>query len=178
MSYPYGQAGGRARPTVVTVIGILAIVFGAMGLLSLPMNLLQMAGMWPGSEFTRPMFDDPMLGTWMKVSFVLTPVLCVLWIVSGIGLLRLREWARKLALGLLVLGLAGQVGGALFVMPAMSRSVGGGMFPPGSQEAAMMQTMMSAIVVVSIVVGAAVAVTLIVLLTRPHVRIAFQPEGP
>jgi hypothetical protein len=161
---------------VVTVIGVLAIVFGAFTVLSLPINVLQMSGMWPGSEFTRPLFEGPVLGTWMKVSIALMPVIAALWIACGVGLLRLREWARKLTIGVLVVGLVMQAASAVFVMPAMGRALAGAStFPPGSPQAAMMQGMMSVAVIVGGVVGGAIAVTLIVLLTRPHAREAFQP---
>ncbi|MFQ6131663.1 MAG: hypothetical protein ACE5R4_06480 [Armatimonadota bacterium] len=174
MSQVAAQAAGRQRPAIVTVIGILAIAFGVMGLFALPINIMQIMGVWPGSEFTRPMFQNPPMGTWMKVGVFLTPVSCALWIISGVGLLRLRPWGRILAIGLIVFGLLTQLLMTVLMVPAMQSSVGT-MFPVGSQQAAMMKTIMTASMAVGMVFGVGIMVTLLILLTRPHVRQAFEP---
>ena len=177
MSYGGAELGRPQRPTIVTVIGIVAIIFGAMGLLALPINILQMQGRWPGAEFTRPVFQNPPLATWMKASLVVSPVSCILWIVSGIGLLQLRSWARKLAIGLLIFGLVAQVATTVFIVPGVYSSVNWGMFLGGTQQVAMMKTIMVASMAMGTVIGTGIIVTLLILLTRPRVRYAFEPAS-
>ena len=174
--YPY-QPPPRQRPTVVTVLAILFIAFGGMGLLSTPISILQMRGEWPGSEFMQPLFREGILGAWMRVSMVLGPAFCILWIAAGIGLLQLRRWGLGLAIGLTVLSLLTQVVAAAVMVPAFSSLDLSGMFPPGGPQAQMMTTIMVGSVVAALVIGVGLNVLVLVLLTRPHVRQAFQPVG-
>jgi hypothetical protein len=172
--YPY-QPPARQRPTVVTVIAILFIAFGAMGLLMAPMAILQMRDEWPGSQFMQPLFHAPGLGAWMKVSMVLSPLFYILLIAAGIGLLQLRRWGLRLAIGVMALWLLTTFVGAVVMVPAFSSLDLSGMFPPGSPPAQMMRTIMAASAVVGVVIGVGMYGLVLVLLTRPHVRQAFEP---
>lgn len=83
------------RPTTLTVLGILAIIFGALGVLCTPLQLL---------NFSNPAFKEllPAMGgpfrIWMITSIGLGIVASLVELTLGIGMLQCREWARKLGL--------------------------------------------------------------------------------
>lgn len=83
------------RPTSVTVFGILSIGFSILNLIGLVFSLLTMGrstGMPnPMLEITR---DQPVYAAWFKFSVGLGFVSSILLLVCGIGLLKLKPWAR------------------------------------------------------------------------------------
>jgi MFS family permease len=81
------------RPKAVTVFGILNIVFGGLGLLCTPLGMCATSLM--------PHFMNPSGGAkaWMLFSFILGVTCAILLLAIGIGLLNLRPWARKWAIG-------------------------------------------------------------------------------
>ena len=83
----------QARPTSVTVFGTLNIIFGAMGLLAMPLGIIMM--------FVRPRTINLSEGVrvWLMFSSVIGLARVVLLIVTGIGLLKLKPWARVWTLG-------------------------------------------------------------------------------
>jgi hypothetical protein len=85
---------GAERPAAVTVFGILNIVFGALGLLSMPCALFFMFAM-PG----KVMNPTRAVKAWLLFSSLIGFVVAILLIIIGIGLLNLKAWARKCAVG-------------------------------------------------------------------------------
>jgi len=89
------------RPTSVTVFGILVIVFGVLGVLgilgSLVLFLPQMAN--SSNPVIKLIHDNPAYATWMKFSIALGVVVSAAVLAAGIGLLRLRPWARTFSIG-------------------------------------------------------------------------------
>jgi hypothetical protein len=88
-----GTSLAQARPTSVTVFGILNIVFGAIGILATPLEIIMM--------FVRPRTMNLSEGVrvWLMLSSVIGLARVVLLIVTGIGLLKLKPWARVWTLG-------------------------------------------------------------------------------
>lgn len=76
-------------PASVTVFGILNVVFGGFGLLCSPFG---MAGMiMLGDIYDR----SPGFKAWLLASYGVS-FACAIWLLAlGIGLLRLRRWARS-----------------------------------------------------------------------------------
>ena len=71
--------------------GVLNIIFGSLGLLCSPISIL-------GMPMTVERFgNSPVLKLWMPLSAYLGLVGSVIVLTSGIGLLKYRSWARKLA---------------------------------------------------------------------------------
>jgi len=87
-------AGGAERPAAVTVFGILNIVFGALGLLSMPCAVFVMLVM-P----VKIMNPSRAAKAWLVFSHLVGFVVTILLVVVGIGLLKLKAWARKWAIG-------------------------------------------------------------------------------
>ena len=102
---PYATPPGvtdPARPTSVTVLSILGIIWGSLVLLSSLCNVVQIGG---GSLFTtnnpiaKAMHDDATLFAWSIVSVVLNFVLGVLLLGGSIGSLSLKRWGRSWLIG-------------------------------------------------------------------------------
>ncbi len=179
------------RPTAVTVMAILNIVFGSLfnlfyvccGILLLVFvndrSMLAVAGVnvfadqWEFMARELPSYPVVFIG-----SFALSLVLNTALLVSGIGLLNMRGWARLMAIVYAVVTIVYQIGGVVYALaysiPTLHRwnedfhrrlnlppgSAGGG---PGNE-------------ILSVFVGVLIAVYAIILLVmmfKPNVRAAF-----
>lgn len=180
MAYTEYYQEPPARPVVVTVIGILAIVGGGFILLSLPFSLLQVSGAFPMGAPGAQIMQDPSFRTWTIVSTTINALLAILDIVVGIGLLAMRRWAWLLAIALVVAGALWQIVGvivmqALDVMGRMWASMGT-MGDPAM--AAMMQRVTTIATFAGIIFWLAAYAAVVVLLTLPNVRRAFSGRQP
>jgi hypothetical protein len=81
------------RPTSVTVLGILNIVFGGLGILCTPVGLVAI--------FIVPnaMNTTAVSKTWLLISSIVGIFCSFLLLIVGIGLLKLKRWARIWTLG-------------------------------------------------------------------------------
>lgn len=126
-----GPSAAAPAPASVTVFGILNIVFGGFGVLCTPFGMIGM--FLVGDVYDR----SPGFKAWLLASSAVG-FACAIWLLAlGIGLLRLRRWARtgsiaygwfSVAFG--VLGLLVNVGvmltGSLSLPPgAMPGFIGG-----------------------------------------------------
>lgn len=86
------------RPTSITVFGVLNIVFGALGVLGTCFSILDfflpLVPMPPIIEEPGPVLRAYSLG-----SSVLHFIASIVLVVAGIGLLKLRPWARIMSIG-------------------------------------------------------------------------------
>lgn len=91
-----------ARPTVVTVFGILNIIWGALALLCMPFSLLALY-MPQNPAFPNPVLDlmksNEAYRVWAIFSFVLGWIVSAILLAAGIGLLMLKPWGHKLSIG-------------------------------------------------------------------------------
>jgi hypothetical protein len=123
-------------PVAIRVFGILYIVFGGMGLLCSPMTLLGLA------QMRTLLGNNPAAMGFFIFSGVLSIISAAVMLAAGIGLVRNREWARRLAviyswasivLGLVstvltVMFLAGRAGSAPELWGGLIGGVIGGLF--------------------------------------------------
>ncbi len=171
------QPAKPERPVAVTVIAVLVLIYGGVGLIALPINVMQAFGVKQMAGPAAAMLQNPTLALWTKISIPLGALASILWIVTGIGLLQLWWWARKLAIGLIVYGIVLSVVGMALTLPAITQMMGTMSFGPGPQPPPQMMKMVMAF---SVGFGAlfvlAIGIVFIVLLTRPNVRYAFEPE--
>lgn len=93
---PEGQPAARmARPTSVTVFGILNIVFGSLGLMCTP---LAIAALWiPRQPGVMQMGAAMMAYT--IVGYIVGFFCAILLLAAGIGLLYQKRWARQWSYG-------------------------------------------------------------------------------
>ena len=102
------------RPTAITVFGVLNIGFAALGLIGI---LFAAAVFSMARNSGNPMLDimrsNPSYAAWIKITIPLGVLSSLALLASGIGLLMMKNWARKLAIAYaifsLVFGLVGQV---------------------------------------------------------------------
>jgi hypothetical protein len=138
--------------------------------------------------------DDNRVIAFVVTDAVLGIVLNIVLILSGAGLVAMREWARKLALGVATAKIGRLVllqgCNIIFILPIMARQmaagmdemmtqmpVGPGAAPPpqfGSQFAMLMLAMMSGSAVCTAVFGAIYPILLLWFLTRPDAKAACQ----
>ncbi|MHC5083023.1 MAG: DUF4339 domain-containing protein [Planctomycetota bacterium] len=116
------------RPTSVTVLGILCIVFGGLGLLCTPVGLVAM--FMPNLHGGANMYESPAMQAYMFISMGLGLVFAIVELAAGIGLLNLKSWGRSAALlygwAAIVFGILGAIVNILIVLPAMQQASGGG----------------------------------------------------
>ncbi|MCE5186754.1 MAG: DUF4339 domain-containing protein [Planctomycetaceae bacterium] len=81
------------RPTAVTVFGIINIVFGGLGLLSIPLVVVAMLIPKAGGTAIAPSQSMQMF---LFLSYGVRLVLSCVLLAGGIGLLNRRNWARQI----------------------------------------------------------------------------------
>jgi hypothetical protein len=106
-----------ARPTGVTVLAVLGFICGAFMLLaSLGMFLMGSAGMLAASRQGGALGGPlAIFGAFAGVAFL---IFAALYVVCGVGLLKLANWARILTIVLVALGLVFSAFGAFGAMVA------------------------------------------------------------
>jgi hypothetical protein len=190
------------RPTSVTVIAILHLVFGGFGCLfglcgvvmqaAGPMNFIPKPPPPPAGAKAPPFPADlgprmqqhleaeiPFYNTILLTQLVLGLFLSIMLVIAGIGLLSMRPWSRRLslvyAIGSIVLQLAGLVFMVLFTLPAMAN-----FFPQIEREFPAIPPPVVAISRLAMWAGPIFApvgfvypIVVLVLLTRTKVRVAF-----
>ncbi len=134
----------KKPPTSIKLVAVLQILFGALGLIGAVTNLVSLAaGLQPGA-FSTPSPSDPMaqaqkdfydgLARLQKNlpgglaalygQVGIEVLLSSLMLASGIGLLKLRPWARTLAivyaLASLLVKVVLPIYGVLYLIPAMN----------------------------------------------------------
>jgi DNA-directed RNA polymerase subunit RPC12/RpoP len=77
-----------SRPTFLTVLGLLSVVLGCLGVLFMPLVLT--AALQPADAFSLQATPKH----WQVVSAVFMPLPSLWLLIMGIGLLKLRKWAR------------------------------------------------------------------------------------
>lgn len=112
------------RPTSVTVFGVLNIVFAAFGVFGL---IASIALFFMAADTNNPvikiMHENPAYAVWLKVCIPLGLLSCAALLAAGIGLLRLKSWARILSIGYAIyaiaFGILGMVVNFIFLIRPM-----------------------------------------------------------
>ena len=87
------QAAAPPRPTALTVFGVINIVFGSLGLLSLPCSLV--ATFLP----SKTMDPEAIVIVFNVIAHIVGFIVSIILLVSGIGLLKCKDSARRWAFG-------------------------------------------------------------------------------
>jgi hypothetical protein len=168
------------RPVSVNVFGILNIVFALFGFFSAigAVGLLSATDAAQNNPVVRIMLENPTYAAWMKLSIPLGLVASVVLLATGIGLLRLKSWARKLSIAYaiyaILFGIAGTVISYLFLVRALLAEA---QQSQGPEAAAAMGGAIGGIIAGAL--GLVYPILLIIFMTRPKVVAAFQrPEPP
>ena len=108
----------KTRPTSVTVFGVLNIIFGAWGLLGIVMLAALFAIGWVAGRHAFPppplmlLERHPVALAWTLASIPLGLVATGVLIAAGIGLLRMKRWARTASI---VCGICGIVAASIVI---------------------------------------------------------------
>jgi hypothetical protein len=168
------------RPTSVTVFGVLNIVFGALGILGIIFSAISLMVISPLSSTHNPVVqtvrNNPGYAAWMKIAIPLGFLACGVSIAAGIGLLKLKNWARILSIGYaiyaIVTGIIGMVLNYIFLMQ------------PLMEQASQKQGPEAAVLIGAAIggtfgscFGMIYPVLLLIFMFRPNVVAAFQPPA-
>src|SRR5690348_13589327 len=116
------------RPTSVTICGILNIIFAALGIMG---TLGSLAFFSANADLNNPVIkiihENPGYALWMKISILLGTIVAIALLAAGIGLLKLKPWARTLSIGYaiytIIYGIIGMVVNYFFLMkPLMEQA--------------------------------------------------------
>lgn len=183
MSYPpvplpYATPMGNPRPTSVTVLAIIGIILGALGLLGGLCGLLPYVTSMPGKNPIVDMIKDrPVLYAWTVVSTVIHWGLAIVLLSSSIGALLLRPWARRgmvlYAVCSLILTVLGLIMFLALMVPMMSQLM-------SNSDPALRMGAIGGMVgeAVGILIGPIYPIFILVFMRRPHVLAAFGQAGP
>jgi len=161
-------------PGALKFFGIINIVLGTIGLLNVLPSLSLYFMSLDGQTGVMPdlLRSDPFYLNVMRVISIPGALFVFAQFVSGFGLLKALEWARRAAIGCAIYGLlVGTFVGWLSmtrVMPFMLKQT----VPAGTDPAVAQMT--GTIAVVAVVIGLAIGmlfpVLLLIFLTRPRIR--------
>ncbi len=186
----------RQRPAAVTVMGILNIVFGSLGLLCYICGGIGLLMLFNSNALNLPgginPFEDMKVFMSREVpaywpiaigQIVLGFIMSILLLVAGIGLLNMGGWARVLSIIYSIITILMQIGGLIFTLayvnPAMERwqqqFMGrvGGRLPPGAMGGAD-STFNNLTSVVGAIIGMVYAIVLLIMMLQPRVSAAFS----
>ena len=166
------------RPVSTLVLGILNLVFGAMGLLGIAMTIAMMFIPQPKSPnpnpFMRLIQENEGYALFMKISVPLGLVASVVLLLAGVGLLRLRLWGRHLSIGYAIYAIIAAVVGAAancyFLMPLLEKA---SRMPAGPEQMGLIVGAISGMV--GGCVGILYPAILLFFMFRPNVVAAMQP---
>jgi hypothetical protein len=165
------------RPVAVTVLGILNIVFAALGIIGILISVAVLfSGIGgPGNPAIKAINDQPGYATWLKLSAVIGTAGSAALLVAGIGLLLLKPWARTLTIVYAVYAILGGILGLAMnyiylVQPIMEKPAGRGPEAAAEKVGAIGGTFGGCI-------GFIYPIVLLVFMARSDVKAAFRPAG-
>jgi len=162
------------RPASITVIAILQIIFQSLALIGVLVTTAQLIGAWPESEQSRMMWDDSVFRGWSMVSVPIGAIVGTLWIVTCVGLLRVRPWARSTAIGLVVVGMVMHVAGLIMQIYIFKAGPLAKLIEHSPRVVRLAMSMAFVMAIGATVLGVGYCVLLLILLKRKVVVDAFR----
>jgi uncharacterized protein YneF (UPF0154 family) len=174
------------RPTVVTVLAILAIIFGSLGVLGGMCNIPQYLGV---RLMPNPILDamqkDPVIFSFLLGSLVINLILSIILLVTGIGALSLkpssRVWMIRYAVIHIVVTALSLLVGLTFIHARNQALIEKTLAANPALNTPQMKTVMQ----YSTSGGYCFAVVFLIwpllilyYMSRPHVKAAFDPAFP
>ena len=164
------------RPTSVTVFGILNIVFAAFGIIG---TFASLAFFSANADMNNPVVkiihENSSYAAWLKICIPLGLIVSVALLAAGIGLLKLKPWARILSIAYtvyaIVFGIIGMVVNYFFlVQPMLAQAQS----QQGPQAAAAIGGAIGGSI--GGCFGMIYPILLLIFMTRPNVIAAFNPS--
>ena len=166
------------RPTSVTVFGILNIVFAAFGIIGTFASLaLFSANADTNNPVIKIIHENSSYAAWMKICIPLGAIVCIALLAAGIGLLKLKPWARILSIAYaiyaIVFGIIGLVVNYFFLVQPMLQQAQG---QQGPQAAAAIGGAIGGCI--GGCFGMIYPILVLIFMTRPKIIAAFQQPPP
>jgi len=173
------------RPTSVTVFGILNIVFAVFGICGVVgiVTMFMMMGMnlnnpaFQNNPTMQAIQDSPVYAAWLKISVVLGLAASSVLLAAGIGLLKLKPWARMLSIAYSIYGIISLIIGTavnyIFLVQPMLEKVH---VDQGPEAAGAIGGAIGGMF--GGCIGIIYPVLLLIFMTRPKVTAAFRPQSP
>ena len=168
------------RPTSVTVLGILNIVFAAFGLMGIAIYILMM--FVPSSlNAKNPVLDlmrqNPGYAMYANISTFVGAAFTLVHLLAGIGLLMLRPWGRWLSIAYAVFAIISLIVNSLinyyFLLAPMIDKLAA--LQPGQEKAAAIGGIVG--MVAGTCVGPIYPIILLIFMYRPNVKAAFGAQN-
>ncbi|MCP4645488.1 MAG: hypothetical protein GY851_33905 [bacterium] len=174
------------RPTSVTVFGVLNIIFGVLGLTCTPLGTLYVVFLPKIREFYEqqgvqlpemPMLESPGYRMFLIISMVIGVVASGALLASGIGLFKLRPWARTTSIVYSVYAILAFIVGQVIAYAIVWQPT---LDAIDSAEGPMQSGMAGGFAggICGGVVGMAHPVLLLIFMLLPTVKKAFYPTQP
>lgn len=176
----YGQAPvAKPRPTSVTVLAIIGIIFGSLGVLGglcgLIMQFVQIGGPNPLNDALKANSTAYMVST---ISSVISFIISALLLSGSIGSLSLKSAARGLMIAVAIASLAQQAIGLVLHFTLIAPLVENVLQNSGAAVASTVRMSMNIALAFGVLLGATLPVLILIFFTRPHVKAAFERGMP
>jgi hypothetical protein len=168
------------RPTSVTVIAILAIIFGGIGTACGWLGILPYVGVpqFGGNAFTDMINQDPALHAWTVFTVIWAWAISIVTLAAGILSLKLNPLGRKLFLvygwASLAMALPGLLVNVFLLIPKANQLQAQ---HQGDQQVSVAVTGAKIGAFVGLVIGLAIIAVVFWIMNRPHVKAAFASGG-
>ena len=177
------------RPKVLMAAAIISLIFGTLGLFGLMGALMALSGvqfapMPGGGEAAKEMMNEPHVKALSIYGGLIGAAAGAALVAAGIGLLKCREWARKVVIfwsfyHMLASTVAAYIT-SVYMMPLMQKMMeaqiklqSNGKGPDVAAFSSKFGSVMGiASAIIGILFAVAVGVTLIILVTRPQAKAA------
>jgi hypothetical protein len=165
------------RPTSVTVLGILNLLFGGLGLLGIVMTLAMVLNPKPRGWMLDPAInvvqENPGYAHYARIGNSIGLVANIVLIAAGFGLLLLKPWGRVLSIGFSGYAILSEIVDVFvtghYVLPLLEKA---SHMPNGPQKAAMTGAAVGGIVGPCFV--AIYPLILLLFMFRPNVKAVLQ----
>jgi hypothetical protein len=173
----------RRRPTAAVFFGVTNIVVGALGLIFYVCSGLMVMALTidPADSVWVFLANDVRIFTPMAVAHVaLSLLICLLLLLSGIGLLSLHNWGRLVSIVCAVLAIVLNVWNIIFqlafVSPSMQRYVNTAQHPFSRSGHAAESAVVNVAVIGAALLAILYSIVLLIILLLPDVAGAFHPQ--
>jgi hypothetical protein len=172
-----------ARPKILTTAAVIAIIFGVIGALgSLPAVLAACGIKLPANDpVSVALQSDAVILRFQNIGGILGLVSSTVLLISGVSLLKCREWARKAMVAWGFYSILSTIAGSyvtfVHIMPITQKAMETMLKDMGQGAATGAQFANAAMmggVAIGLLFGVGLAVALIVMATRPSARAACQ----
>jgi hypothetical protein len=172
------------RPTSVTVLAIIGIIFAALGTFGAIFMVAMLMGVTAQDPFNKALMEDGAYRGMQIVSEIVHTVLTVVLWIGSIGSLKLQPGARTAMLvyawASIISGVISSIAMFIILPDLLDKAMAAASMTMPPEVAQMTRSMLVVMMPISVILGAAYPVCVLIFYTRKKVVNAFQGkfEGP